>query len=109
MLIQAGGKRDRCVRACFAQHMDVDPGRYKVGEAPGHDDDALALKEAAVVGRCVLLKSGQLCLSALDTSSVSKQEGCSHTSAPCVVECWASLEFSLDNQQINMYQCRTCT
>lgn len=80
MSIQAGGTRDRCVRACFAQHMDVDPGRYKVGEAPGHDDNALALKEAAVVGRCILLKSRQLGLSMLDTGPVSRKDAafCGH-------------------------------
>lgn len=76
MLVQVGA-RYSSVRACFAQHMNVDPGRYKVGEAPGHDDNALAPKEAAVVGRGMLLKSGQLCLSTLDTSPASRQEGCS--------------------------------
>ena len=61
------------MHACFAQHMDVDPGRYKVGESARHDNNALALKEAAVVGRCILLKGLQLCLSTPDTSSVSNQ------------------------------------
>lgn len=61
------------MHACFAQHMDVDPGRNKVGESAGHDDNALALEEAAVVGRRILLKGLQLSLSALDTSPVSNQ------------------------------------
>ena len=57
--------------------MDVDPGRYKVGESAGHDHNALALKEAAVVSWCILLKGLQLSLSTLDTSSVSNQGKCS--------------------------------
>ena len=60
------------MHACFAQHMDINPGRYKVGEAASHDDDALSLEEAAVVGRCILLKGLQLSLSTLDSSSASK-------------------------------------
>ena len=62
------------MHACFAQHVDVDPGRYKVGETAGHDDNAPALEEAAVVGRCILLKGLQLSLSTFDGSSVSKQK-----------------------------------
>ena len=62
------------LHTCLAKHVDVDPGRNKVGEPSSHDHNAPALEQGPGVEGCPLLEGFQLSLSTFDSLPANKTQ-----------------------------------